>query len=53
MIACLDGGVVQGSKLSGLIYKIYKNEVPILQNILTNQEVSNTIEANYYEKDFL
>ena len=50
MIDCLDCGVVLGSKLSGLLYTIYTNEVPILQNILTNQHVCNTISANYYEK---
>ena len=47
---CLPCGVVQGSKLLGLLYTIYANEVPILQNILTNQEVCNTVGAKlYYE----
>ena len=46
----LHCGVVQVSKLSGLLYTIYTNEVPILQNILTNQEVCNEIGAIYYEK---
>ena len=50
MIYCLDSGVVQGSKLSCLLYGIYTNEVPILQNILTNQDVCNTIGAHFYEK---
>ena len=49
MIDCLHCGVVQGSKLSCLLYTIYTNEVPILQNILTNQEVCNTIGAKFYE----
>ena len=43
-------GVVQGSKLSGLLYTIYTNEVPLLQNILTNQDVCNTVGAKFYEK---
>ena len=49
MIGCLDCGVVQGSKLSGLLYTIYTHEFPILQNVLTNQEVCNTVRAHYYE----
>ena len=50
MIDCLDCGVVQGSKLSGLLYTIYTNEVPILQEILTNEEVCNTMRAKFYEE---
>ena len=50
MIDCLDCGVIQGSKLSGLPYTIYTNEVPVLQEVLTNEEVYNTIGANFYEK---
>ena len=50
MIDYLDCGVVQGSKLSGLLYTIYTNEVPLLQNILTNQEVCDTVGTKYYEK---
>ena len=49
MIDCLDCGVIQGSKLSGLLYTIYTNQVPILQNILTNQDVCDTVGAYFYE----
>ena len=49
MIDCLDCGVLQGSKLSGLLYTIYTNEVSVLQNILTNQDVCDTIGAHFYE----
>ena len=42
-ITCLPNGVVQGSKLSGLLYTLYTNEVPLLQNILKNKEVCETI----------
>ena len=50
MIDCLDCGVVHGSKLSGLLYTIYRNEVPVLQNILTNQDLCHTVGAQLYEK---
>ena len=42
-ITCLPCGVVQGSKLSGLLYTLYTNEVPLLQNILNNNEICETI----------
>ena len=50
MIDCLDCGVIQGSKLSGLLYTIYTNDVPILHEILENEEVCNTIGAKHYNK---
>ena len=49
MIDCLDCGVVKGSKLSGLMYTIYTNEVPSLQQILTNKEVCDTVGAKFCE----
>ena len=48
MIDCLDCGVIQGSNLSGLLYTIYTNEVPILHEILENEEVCKTIGAKHY-----
>ena len=49
-IDCLDCGVIQGSKLSGLLYTIYTNEVLILQEVLKDEEICNTIGAKYYEE---
>ena len=48
MIDCLDCGVIQGSKLSGLLYTICTNEVPILQEVLKDEEICNTIGAKHY-----
>ena len=48
MIDCLDCGVIQGSKLSGLLYTIYTNEVPILQEVLKDEEICNTIGTKHY-----
>ena len=42
-IKCLPCGVVQGSKLSGILYTIYTNEVPILHKILYNTNVCRVI----------
>ena len=35
---CQNCSVIQGSILSGLLYILYTNEVPILDNLLDNQE---------------
>ena len=48
MIYCLDCGVIQGSKLSGLLYTIYTNEVSILHEVLENEEICETIGAKHY-----
>ena len=45
-IRCLPCGVVQGSKLSGILYTIYTNEVPILHKILQNHNVCGIISIN-------
>ena len=45
-IRCLPCGVVQGSKLSGILYTIYTNEVPILHKILQNHNVCRIIPVN-------
>ena len=50
MIDCLDCGVIQGSKLSGLLYTIYTNEVPILHEILENEDVCKIIGAKHYQE---
>merc|ERR1711867_194357 len=36
---CLDASVIQGSKLSGLLYNLYSNEVPMVYKLLKNHEV--------------
>ena len=38
-ITCLPCGVIQGSKPSGLLYTLYTNEVPLLQNIMEDKEI--------------
>ena len=38
LINSLPYSVIQGSKLSGLLYNIYTNEIPLLQNILRNKD---------------
>ena len=48
MIDCLDCGVTQGSKLSGLLYTIYTNQVPILHEVLENEEICETVGAKHY-----
>ena len=50
MIDCLDCGVIQGSKFSGLVYTIYTNEVPILQEVLKDEEICNTFGAEHYKE---
>ena len=35
---------------AGLLFTIYTNEVPNFQEILTNEEVCNTVGAKFYEK---
>ena len=50
MIDCLDCSVIQGSKLSGLLYMIYTNVAQILQEVLNDEETCNTIGAKYYEE---
>ena len=48
MIDCPESGMVRGSKLSGLLYTIYTNEVPRLHNIMTNQSACETKGATFY-----
>ena len=50
VITCLLCGVVQGSKLSSLLYTIYTNEVPLLQNIMKNREICEEIGVPFYEE---
>ena len=38
IIDCLDASVIQGSKLSGLLYNLYSNEVPLVHKLLENPE---------------
>ena len=38
IIDCLDASVIQGSKLSGLLYNIYSNEVPIVHKLMKKPE---------------
>ena len=47
--------VIQGSKMSSLLYILYTNEIPLLGNIMTNNDIfskitssSNTIISNVY-----
>jgi len=35
---CIDASVIQGSKLSGLLYNLYCNEVPLVHLLLKNDE---------------
>ena len=48
-ITCLPCEVIQGGKLSGLLYTIYTNEVLLLQEVMKNREICETIGADYYE----
>ena len=41
---------MQGSKQSGLLYTIYTNEVPILQEVLKEREICETIGAYFFEE---
>ena len=47
MIDCLDCGVIQGIKLSGLLYTIYTNKVLIPQEVLKDEEICETIGAKH------
>ena len=49
-ITCLPCGVVLGSKLSGLLYTIYTNKVPLLQTIMENRKICQQIGAANYEE---
>ena len=48
-INCLPCGVVQGSKLSGLLYTLYTNDVLLLQEILKNKNVCEIVGAEFQE----
>ena len=49
-ITCLLCGVLLGSKLSGLLYTIYTNKVPLLQTIMENRKICQQIGAANYEE---
>ena len=54
-IATPPCSVVQGSKLSGFLYTIYSIEIPLIPQILKNQQIINTLFEmtipNYYSID--
>ena len=35
---CLDASVIQGSKLSGLLYNLYSKKIPIVPKLIKNPE---------------
>ena len=43
VLPCPESSVVQGSKLSGILYTLYVNEVPKLHNLLTDKETMEKI----------
>ena len=48
-ITCLPCSAVQGSKLCGLLYTLHTNEVPLLKELLKDNEILKTVGAHYYE----
>ena len=55
LVDSLDCSVIQGSKLSSLLYIIYTNEVPYLHKFLTNTNLNDLYNkfTNYKFKDLL
>merc|ERR1711867_387149 len=48
----IEVSVIQGSKLSGLLYNLYSNEVPLVHHIMKNPEqVDITNEVKHDDKD--
>ena len=45
--------MIQGSKLSGLLYNVYTNEVPLVHKLMKDQEIMENIlkEATYTENN--
>lgn len=44
IIKCLPCSIIQGSKMSSLLYSIYTNEIPVLNKLMNNvnyKEVTN------------
>ena len=55
LVDSLDCSVIQGSKLSSLLYIIYTNEVPYLHKFLTDTNLNDLYNkfTNYKFKDLL
>ena len=56
----LDCSIIQGSKLSGLLYTLYTNEIPLLHTLmdkeiytkLTNQDKTTTTDTDHNTVNF-